>query len=112
MDTTIAHNDLDVAQLFERLCPAPDAANGRVAVSGEASLGHVETATSPVVGDENQPEPVRAGFERWTVGVFASEDAVGQLGVGFNLSGSSGSFGSHGESFPPAARWKFGAQSP
>ena len=85
MDTAIAHNDLDVAQLFERLCPAPDAANGRVAVSGEASLGDVETGAFPVIGDENQPEPVRAGFERWTVWVFASEDTVRNFGVGLNL---------------------------
>ena len=84
MDTAVAHNDLDVAELFECLCPAPDAANGGIAISGEASLGHVEAGTSPVIGDENQPEPMRAGFERWPGRVFSTKDTVGELGVRFN----------------------------
>ena len=117
MDTAVALNDLDVAELFENLGPAPDAANGSVAVSGQTSLGDVEAGPSPVIGDENQPEPVRARFERWPGRVFGTKDPVGKLGVGFNLSGSrrgrnGGSFGSHDESFPPAARREFGAQLP
>jgi len=88
MDTPTAHNDRDVAQLLERLCPAPDAANGHVAVSGEASLGHVEAGTPPAVGDENQPEAVRASFEGWPGWVFGAQDPVGNFGVGLDGSRS------------------------
>ena len=113
MDAAIALNDRDVAELFEDLGPAPDATNRGVAVSSQTRLGDVETWPSPTIGDKNQPEPVRAGFEGWSVWVFPSEYAVGNFGVGFNLrSGSrhgrnSGSFGfgSHGASFPPAAHF-------
>ncbi len=119
MDTAIALKDLDVAQLFQNLGPAPDAADGRVAVSGQASLGNVEAGTSPTIGDKNQPEPMWAGFEGWPVGVFSAQDAVGNFGVGFNLpagrhgrNGGCVGFDSHGEAFPPAARRKFGTQSP
>ena len=118
MDTAIALNDFEVAKFLQRLCPAPDAANGSVAISGEPRLGDVEAGASPAVGDEDQPEPVWTGFEGWTVGVFPAKDMVGKLGVGLNRWGSSrhgrngGSFGfdSHGEAFPPAARRKFGTQ--
>ena len=117
MDTAIAHNDPNVAELFEDLGPAPDAADGGVAVSGQARLGNVEAGASPVIGNQNQPEPVWAGFERWPVGVFPTKDTVGKFGIGLNLNGgrrgrNGGSFGSHRESFPPAARRKFGAQPP
>ena len=112
MDTAVSLEDLDVAQLFENLRPAPDAPNRGVAVSGKASLGDVEAGASPAVGDENQPEPMWAGFEGWTRLVFTSEHAIGNFGVGLNLNGSSSGFGSHGESFPPAARFFFGVQLP
>ena len=119
MDTPIALNDLDVAQLFERLGPAPDAPDGSVAVSGQTRLGDVETWPSPVIGDKNQPEAVWAGFEGWPGWIFGAEDTVGNFGVGFNLpagrhgrSGGCVEFDSHGETFPPATRRKFGTQSP
>ena len=109
MDTPIALNDLDVAQLFERLGPASDAADGSVAVSGQTRLGDVETWPSPAKGDKNQPEPVRAGFEGWPGRIFPSEDAVGNFGVRLDLDMGSVGFGNHDESFlpgnqPPADR--------
>src|SRR3712207_4369456 len=102
MHTAIALVDFEITQFFQRLGPAPDAATGSVAVSGEARLGDIEAGAFPAVGNENQPEPMWASFEGWSVGVFPSEYAVGNLSVGLNLWGSrrgwnGGSFGSHRE---------------
>ena len=119
VDAAIALNDLDVAELFEDLGPAPDAANRGVAVSSQTRLGDVETWPSPTIGDKNQPEPVRAGFERWPRWIFGAQDTVGNFGVGLNLpagrhgrNGGCVGFDSHDEAFPPAARWRFGVQTP
>ena len=81
MDTAIAREDLQISKLLECLGPTPDAANGGLAVFGEASLGYVEARASPAVGDENQPEPMRAGCEGWLRRVFCLQDAVGYFGV-------------------------------
>ncbi len=90
------------ASRFQKLCPAPDAANGRVAVLSKARLRDEEAGTFPAVGDKDGIELANSRLDRLKGFVFPSEYPVGQLGVGFNL--SSGSVGRHGESFLPTAR--------